>query len=352
LATLQVTNTCDEAVVVKVDSVEFTLEAGESRLLSFALDVNRQGKTSKTNVTIKAHLAVDRSIGDSATCSLGAGDLKFATISCVTKSSKTTLHINFSGSGAIAGLRRESAVTLASSGGLLGLALLGMLLGRAPRCGAPHWHRDKTLGSACAGSTFPLSNSCFFGETIMRPAILTLFCFVLLAGSASANGPVNVGRGTVRVVNNVDGAVLVRVNNDGASEVTLEPGASASFSVAGVNPSSAQVTVKAKLVGTMISTSSSTYVRPGQTVVATVTAPTLKSLAINFSTFVAGQQYQVGETKTVNGALLGRESGVVLASGGGLVSLLLLGFFLGRAPRCYEPRAGTEQDSEQVPIGC
>ncbi len=158
----------------------------------------------------------------------------------------------------------------------------------------------------------------------MRFATLILLVLGLMTSSAWAENPPGhkprpkTRPASVCVVNQVDGAILVRVNNGGIGETTLEPGASQTFNflMAG---GWAEVTIDATLVGTGISASNSARTKPGQTLTATITSPTPATLAISLSNLVA--------------ALFSRESGVVLASTGGLAPLVLLGMLLGRRPR-------------------
>lgn len=163
----------------------------------------------------------------------------------------------------------------------------------------------------------------------MRTAIVTALVVFIASPALAENGPGKGGGGggnhknfaTLNIVNQCDGAVAVTLNGQPAG--TLEPGQSTGAQILAVTKGNhATATVGATLVGTPVSATNSARIRSGKSAIATITAPTPSSLAIGFS----------GEGL----AKLGRETAVVLASGGGLMPLLWFGFLLARRPRRRE----------------
>src|SRR5262245_30550152 len=121
-ARLNITNNCDGPVSVSVnDSTPSTIEPPATWELLFT-----PNKGNKVDVSVTATIP-RTSISTTKTATLQAGKTATATI---TSPSSTSLEITFSGPGLLASAaKRESAVVLASTGGLLPLLWLGFLLG-------------------------------------------------------------------------------------------------------------------------------------------------------------------------------------------------------------------------------
>src|SRR5262249_51817256 len=136
-ASLDITNSCDAAVDVSVNSgAPFTMEAMETASLSTRIE-----NGNKTNVTITASLTASPSVTTTASAAIQGGKTATATI---TSPSSSTLAITFSGAG-LANLGREPAIMLASTSGLLPLLWIGFVLGRGPR------RRDRLAGTQLVG---------------------------------------------------------------------------------------------------------------------------------------------------------------------------------------------------------
>jgi hypothetical protein len=171
----------------------------------------------------------------------------------------------------------------------------------------------------------------------MRIATLTLSLIGLMASPAWAigghghngGGNNNYKFGYLDVDNQADGAVAVSIN--GGTPDVLEPLTTGHYSLAIFKGNQIDVTVTASLVASpSIGVTKTITLQGGKTTTATVTSPTSSSLSLA----VAGN----GKT-----ALIGRESGVMLASSGGLLPLVWLSFLLGRRPHRREARARRER---------
>ena len=123
IGTLKVVNSSDQEVEVAVitgDFVSVLPDGGFHEFTFFA--------SSKTDVTVSARLpGVPESV-TSATAALQANKTTVATVSVAGQA----VSITVGKPGNVAKLLREAGVALASSGGLLPLLWLGMLLGRRP----------------------------------------------------------------------------------------------------------------------------------------------------------------------------------------------------------------------------
>jgi apolipoprotein N-acyltransferase len=153
----------------------------------------------------------------------------------------------------------------------------------------------------------------------------TLTAVLMVASLASQVSATVVGGGggggspkytSLKVINKCDGAVTVSVN--GAILAALEPGESTSISLSIPKGGQDSVLVSATLVGTPISTSQSATLLGEKKATATITSPTVDSLAINFS----GPGLVAANTH--------REATIVLASTGGLLPALAIAMLLGR----------------------
>ena len=165
----------------------------------------------------------------------------------------------------------------------------------------------------------------------MRAMTLTFLFLSLMTSPAWAIGGHGGGNGnpkdkntvTLVVDNACDGAVSVTGSTNVNSNIgfgTLEPGESRSYALSTGGSDQLTVTLMATLVSSpSISATSSATLKVRRKTTATITCPTLSSLAITFSGTGLVARF--------------RESGVMLASSGGLMSLLWLSFLLGRAPR-------------------
>jgi hypothetical protein len=176
----------------------------------------------------------------------------------------------------------------------------------------------------------------------MRTAILSALLLGLLTSPAlalSGGGPGNgkpKDKNTVTLVvdNACDGAVSVTGSTNVNSIIgfgTLEPGESRSYALSTGGLDQLTVTLTATLVSSpSISATNSATLKVRRKATATITCPTPSSLAITFSGTGLVARF--------------RESGVMLASSGGLMSLLWLSFLLGRAPRRRaSPSGGVQQ---------
>jgi len=166
----------------------------------------------------------------------------------------------------------------------------------------------------------------------MRTLALTTLVFALAASPAWAIGGGGKGGGgggqpytttTLKVVNDSDNAVVCTATNSSSSPFTLEPHSSTELSFLTLKRANDtfSVTLTATIEGTTISDTETASIKTGNKATATITCPTSSSIAIAFS---GG-----GLAKVV----LSRDSSVSLASVGGLLPLLWLGFLLGRQPR-------------------
>jgi hypothetical protein len=159
---------------------------------------------------------------------------------------------------------------------------------------------------------------------MMRTTALTLMFLGLLATPTFA---ITHGGGggknkytALNAVNNADAAVDVSVN--GGYPVTLEPLQAYAFNFYIDTGNKIAVTVTASLTASpQVSATGSASLQSGKNATATITSPTPSTLAIAF------------DGASGKSARLGRESGVMLASSGGLLPLLWLGFLLGGKPR-------------------
>jgi hypothetical protein len=294
---LQIFNNCDGAVEVSVDgSAPFVMEPlGQA---TYGYD----GGKRSLKVTVSATL-VGTSLRAAKSFTLQSGKTVVATIA--TNAAGTRLTISAAGAGKLA-LNRESAVVLASSGGLLPLLLLGWLLGGAPRRGG--------LAGVRTGRDFP------FRWARLGTLASALVILGLMAGRAWALPGEGPGGGnpkqqaTLRVVNQADAPVEVSVSN---SKATLEPGGvhTVIVDVKGKG----EVGMHAKLAGPPgVGDHEKCPVQSFLTTTATITSD---GTALSITCLAPGF------------AMLSRESGVILASSSCLLSLLWLGCRLGRAPR-------------------
>jgi hypothetical protein len=158
----------------------------------------------------------------------------------------------------------------------------------------------------------------------MRIATLTFLLVSLLSSSAWAL-PGGGGKGGntkyayLNIVNSADAAVDVSVN--GGSPFSLEPLETSSWAFRISNGNKIDVTLTAVLTASPSVTATRTAtIQGGKTATATIASPTSSTLAITFS----------GQGLAAN---FGRESGVMLASSGGLLPLVWFSFLLGRKPR-------------------
>jgi hypothetical protein len=165
--------------------------------------------------------------------------------------------------------------------------------------------------------------------------IMSAFLLSLAANAAFARGPIhfppsvpivpvlpsNPPSGTLTVVNDCDEAVAVRVNG-GASRI-LEPAGQSSFQVPLGIVTSRSVPVHAELVSDpAVFADKDCKVVVRETTAARVSA---RSRHHKITLKISAGQPGV--------ALLTREAGVMLCSGGGLGVLLMLSIVLGRGPR-------------------
>jgi hypothetical protein len=166
----------------------------------------------------------------------------------------------------------------------------------------------------------------------MRTATLTFLFMSLLSGSAwgitvghgGGGNKINYQYARLDVVNQADGAVAVSVN--GGPPVSLEPLAEQRYAFLLFSGNKLDVTVSASLVAApSISVTKTVTLQVNKLVTATITSPTSSSLAITVS------------APDKIGSHFSRESGVMLASTGGLLPLLWLSFVLGRSPRRRRP---------------
>ena len=168
----------------------------------------------------------------------------------------------------------------------------------------------------------------------MRSTVFVVLVFGIAASPAWAlpGGHGNGGGNkpsfaTLRVVNDCEHAVDFSL--DGAPQPTLAPleVRSLGFSVSG---SKSDMTVTASLVDyPAASDSESAALQTGKTTTATITCTTDGSPTLSIAVSRPGQKVALRA---------GRESSVMLASTGGLLPLLLIGYMLGRAPRLRESR--------------
>jgi hypothetical protein len=142
-------------------------------------------------------------------------------------------------------------------------------------------------------------------------------------GGGSGGGGGGGGGGGVKftsltITNKCDGAIAVTIN--GSELATLEPRQSATYSQPAPKGSQVTLTVGATLVGTSVATSKTVVIKADGKATASITAPTASSLAIGLSGpgLVAGNY---------------REGGILLASTGGLLPLLVLAALFGRPSR-------------------
>jgi len=173
----------------------------------------------------------------------------------------------------------------------------------------------------------------------MRTAILTILVLGLMASPAWAIGGGGKNKpkdAKLKIVSKVtDSVVYVGVN--GSVPVALEPGASTTMSLPVFGGDQVGVNVSASLTEDFaVSVSRSATIKTGKTTTATITGPPLD---ITFS----GQGLVA--------ALLSRETGVALASSGGLMSLLWLSFLLGRKPRRREGLGDLTESLDHVRSG-
>jgi hypothetical protein len=134
---LKVVNDSENAVMVIANGgTPITLEPNGSQELSFTTS-----KTFTNTITVTLTATIEGTlISDTESASIKVGNRATATITAPTSSS---LSIAFSGGGlAKVAVNRDSSVALASSGGLLPLLWLSILLGRQPR------RRDNVADSA------------------------------------------------------------------------------------------------------------------------------------------------------------------------------------------------------------
>jgi len=143
-------------------------------------------------------------------------------------------------------------------------------------------------------------------------------------GGHGGGGGNNNKLATLTIENHADAAVEVSVNGD--SPFILQPLETRGRSFAPAKGNKADVTVSATVSGLpTISATESATIQAGKATIATITSPTSSTLAITFS------------GSGLFAAKISRESGVVLASSGGLLPLLWLSFLFGRAPRRRDP---------------
>jgi len=161
----------------------------------------------------------------------------------------------------------------------------------------------------------------------MRTFTLTTLVLVLSAtpawaigGHGGGNNHVNT---TLKIVNDSDQAVVVSAN--GGSPSTLEPHGSQDITFNTFRSTDTiAVSLTATIEGTSFSDTESATIRSGNRATATITCATSTSLSIAFS---GGGLAKVA---------LSRDSGVMLASSGGLLPLLWISVLLGRQPRRRE----------------
>src|SRR5262245_19600562 len=123
-AFLNVVNGSEAGVEVSIDGGAFVpLEPGEVASAIYPA-------TRKSEVTVTARLLSAPGISSTATAPLQANKTTVATVSA----SSSAVSISVDKPGNVARHLREAGVALASTGGLLPLLWLGMLLGRRPRC--------------------------------------------------------------------------------------------------------------------------------------------------------------------------------------------------------------------------
>jgi hypothetical protein len=175
----------------------------------------------------------------------------------------------------------------------------------------------------------------FLRDFTMRATTLTVLLIGLwtspawaIVGGHGHNGGGNNNTKYARldITNSSDGPVSVSVN--GSTPSTLEPLATSELLFTASKGNKVEVTVTATIPGTAISTTKTATIQVGKTATATITSPSSTSLAITLS----GPGLLAANTK--------RESAVVLASTGGLLPLLWLGFLLGGRPRRRESHEG------------
>jgi len=168
----------------------------------------------------------------------------------------------------------------------------------------------------------------------MRTTLLTVLVFGLMTAPALAitkGGGPNYKYGFLSVINQCDGAVVVTV--DDGDPVTLEPGQATNASFR-FKSSQISVPISAYLTATpSVSANDTCKVYGGSNTVATITSD--------------------GSTLTItcpkpSTAAITRESGVMLASAGGLIPLLWLAAFLGRPTR-RRLLAGDDQLAAPLP---
>src|SRR5262245_58753377 len=121
-AYLNVVNGSDTDVEVSINSGDFVpLEPGEGVSATFFA-------SNKLEATITARLLSAPGISNTATSPLQANKTTVATVSA----SSSAVSISVDKPGSVARHLREAGVALASTGGLLPLLWLGLLLGRRP----------------------------------------------------------------------------------------------------------------------------------------------------------------------------------------------------------------------------
>jgi uncharacterized protein YfaS (alpha-2-macroglobulin family) len=179
----------------------------------------------------------------------------------------------------------------------------------------------------------------------MRTCILAFFITgltvtptVAWAGhGGGGGGPPKILVGTLRITNQCDDAVAVRVN--GGTPVTLEPAASTEQTFSLFKGSSTTASVQASLVSDpTVSAEAQCTVSAGKTTRVQITS----SIGSN------GQVVLSITSRTPGNASLSREARLLMCSSGGLGILLLLGTLLGRGPRKQWPQhIDASNDSSQ-----
>src|SRR5262245_12483293 len=163
----------------------------------------------------------------------------------------------------------------------------------------------------------------------MRSAIAMALCLgfvtnVSWAGHGHNGGGGGSGGGTPKVarltvVNHTDEAVTVVVNS--GLPFTLEPEEARGVSITVIKGNDTFVKVEAYLAATpAISASGTATILAEKAAIASISSPTSSTLAVSFS-------------GAIKSAHLARESGVALATTGGLLPLLWLAHLMARVPR-------------------